>query len=90
MHDVSDIVTSRERTECSQLVSAASKYLENDVQELVGDSADVMELVAAAFSQFLELYPDMELSLLRLHYFSMPQMVLPSSPKILLLGCHSW
>lgn len=44
-------------------------------QDLVGTSADVMELVDLAFSEVLEQYPELELQLLRLQYHSSPYMV---------------
>lgn len=43
-------------------------------QELVGDIAEVMELVEGAFSGVLERYPDMEMTFLRLQYYNMPNM----------------
>lgn len=45
------------------------------LQELVGDVAEVMELVEGAFSGVLEKYPDMEMTFLRLQYYNMPNNV---------------
>ena len=47
----------------------------------MGDIAEVMELVEAAFSGVLESYPDMEMTFLRLQYYNMPNMVSPLTNK---------
>ncbi len=51
------------------------------MQDLVGDIAEVMELVEGAFSGVLERYPDMEMTFLRLQYYNMPNMASILSPN---------